>query len=117
MELRFLSGGYTQAGPARAWMRMRAELVEGEEPSALDRVLVAADSGNGISSPLDYRRYVFINTDLSVALRRLPRGEWVCLDSVTYAEADGVGLTDTALLDEGGLIGRATQSLLVRERS
>lgn len=117
MELRFLSGSYTEPGPARAWMRMRVPLVEGEEPSSLDRVLVAADSGNGVSSPLDYRRYVFINADLSVALRRLPGGEWVCLDAVTYAEPDGVGLTDTALLDERGLIGRASQSLLVRERS
>ena len=117
MEVRFLSGAYTEPGPARAWMRMRVPLVAGEEPSALDRVLVAADSGNGVSSPLDYRRYVFINADLSVALRRLPSGDWVCLDAITYAEPDGVGLSDTALLDERGLIGRATQSLLVRERS
>ena len=117
MDTRFVSGGYTEAGPAVVWMRMRVPLVEGQEPSALDRVLVAADSGNGVSGPLDYARYVFINTDLSVALRRLPVGEWVCLDSVSYAETDGVGLSDTALLDERGLIGRATQSLLVRSRA
>ena len=117
MEMRFLSGGYTEPGPSRAWMRMRGQLVAGEGPSALERVLVAADSGNGISSPLDYRRYLFINADLSVALRRLPVGEWICLDAITYAERDGVGLTDTALLDEAGSIGRASQSLLVRERA
>jgi len=116
MEVRFLSGSYIRPGRARAWMRMLVPLVEGEEPSSLDRVLVAADAGNGVSSPLDYRRYVFINTDLSVALRRLPEGEWVCLDSVSYAEPDGVGLSDTTLLDERGLVGRATQSLLIRER-
>lgn len=117
VEVRFLSGSYIEPGPARAWMRMRVALVEGEEPSALDRVLVAADSGNGVSSPLDYRRFLFVNTDLSVALRRPPEGEWVCLDSVTYAEPDGVGLSDTALLDERELVGRATQSLLIAERS
>lgn len=116
MEVRFLSGGYTEPGPARAWMRMRGALLEGEDPSALERLLVAADSGNGVSSPLDYRRYVFVNTDLSVAMRRLPVGEWIGLDSVSYAEPDGVGLTDTALLDEHGLVGRASQSLLVDER-
>lgn len=116
MEVRFLSGSYTEPGPARAWMRMRVLLVEGEEPSALDRVLVAADSGNGVSSPLDHRRWLFVNADLSVALRRLPTGKWVCLDSVTHAEPDGVGLSDTALFDERGPIGRATQSLLVRAR-
>ncbi|MGI8944977.1 MAG: thioesterase family protein [Thermoleophilaceae bacterium] len=116
MEVRFASGSYTEPGPARAWMRMRVPLVEGAAPTALERVLVAADSGNGVSSPLDYSRYVFINTDLSVALRRLPEGEWTCLDSVSHAEADGVGLTDTRLLDRRGMIGRATQSLLVRRR-
>jgi len=116
MEVRFLSGAYREPGPARAWMRMRVPLVEGAEPSPLERVLVAADSGNGVSAPLDYRRFVFINADLSVALHRPPAGEWVLLDSVTYAEADGVGLSDTRLEDEHGPIGRATQSLLVAER-
>jgi hypothetical protein len=116
MEVRFVSGGFTEPGPAVAWMRMRVPLVEGEEASARDRVLVAADAGNGVSSPLDYRRWVFINADLSVALRRFPAGDWVCLDAVSYVEPDGVGLSDTALFDEVGLMGRATQSLLVRRR-
>ena len=116
MEVRFISGSYMEPGPARAWMRMRVPLVEGEEPSPLERVLTAADSGNGVSAPLDYRRWLFINADLSVALRRLPRGEWAGLDAVTYAEPDGVGLSDTRLHDEHGSIGRATQSLLVGPR-
>lgn len=116
METRFLSGAYLEPGPARAWMRMRVPLVEGEDPQPRDRVLVAADSGNGVSSPLDYRRWLFINADLSVALRRPAEGEWVLLDATTYAESDGVGLTDTRLWDAAGPIGRATQSLLVAER-
>ena len=79
-------------------------------------MLVAADSGNGVSAPLDYHRWLFINADLHVALRRPLEGEWVCLDATTWAEPDGTGLTDTALYDERGLVGRATQSLLVGER-
>ncbi len=117
MEVRFVDGGFVEPGPARAWMRMRGALVEGEKPAPRDRVLVAADSGNGVSSPLDYRRYVYINTDLTVNLRRLPEGEWVGLDAVTYPERSGIGLSDTALHDERGMIGRATQALLVAERS
>ena len=62
---------------------MRVPLIEGEEPEPRDRVLVAADSGNGVSAPLDYRRWLFINADLSVALRRPLEGEWVCLDATT----------------------------------
>jgi hypothetical protein len=113
METRFVRGAFTEPGPALAWMRMRVPLVEGEEPEPLHRVLVAADSGNGVSSPLDYRRWLFINTDVSVTLRRPPAGQWVGLEASTYAEPDGVGMSDTMLRDEGGMLGRATQSLFV----
>ncbi|HEX2070546.1 MAG TPA: thioesterase family protein [Thermoleophilaceae bacterium] len=116
MDVRFASGGFTEVGPARAWMRMAVALVEGEEPSPRDRVLVAADSGNGVSAPLDYRSWIFINTDLTVNLRRLPEGEWVGLDSVTYADRHGLGMSDTVLHDRQGMIGRATQALLIAER-
>jgi hypothetical protein len=116
MDVRFVTGGFVEPGPARAWMRMKVPLIEGEEPHPRDRVLVSADSGNGVSAPLDYRRFLFINTDLSVSLRRLPEGEWVGLDATTYAESDGVGISDTMLHDERGMIGRASQSLLVATR-
>ena len=116
MEVRFVAGAYVEPGPARAWMRQRVPLVKGRETSPLERLLVAADSGNGVSAPLDYRRFIFINTDLSVALRRLPEGEWVGLDAVSHVEPDGIGLTDTTLHDERSPLGRATQSLLVATR-
>ena len=116
MEYRFLGGSYREAGPATVWMRMRAQLVAGEESSPLARVLAAADSGNGVSSALDYRRFLFINTDLSVHLARPLAGEWICLDAVTYPEPIGTGISDTALWDERGRLGRAVQTLLVRER-
>ena len=116
MDVRFLTGGFTEPGPAQAWMRMRVPLIDGEKVAQRDRVLVAADSGNGVSSPLDYRRWLFINTDLTVNLRRLPEGDWVCLDAVTYADGHGIGLSDTLLRDERGMIGRATQALLVAPR-
>ena len=73
MEYRFVTGAFLELGPAVVWMRMRHPLVEGEEPTPLQRVLVAADSGNGVSAALDYRRYLFINTDLTVHLHRHAR--------------------------------------------
>jgi acyl-CoA thioesterase len=97
-------------------MRMRHPLVEGEEPTPLQRVLVAADSGNGVSAALDYRRFLFINTDLTVHLHRELATEWVCLDAATRLDSAGVGMSDALLWDEGGRIGRAAQTLLVRER-
>jgi hypothetical protein len=116
MEVRFSAGSFIDRGPATAWMRMREPLVDGEEPSPLTRVLVAADSGNGVSNVLDFSRYLFVNTDLTVHLLRYPAGEWVCLDAVTSIDADGIGLADTALYDRHGQIGRSAQSLLVNAR-
>jgi hypothetical protein len=116
MEYRFARGSFVETGPGIVWMRMRHPLVAGEVPTPLQRVLVVADSGNGISATLDYERFVFINVDLSVHLSRMPEGEWVCLDSVTVPEPTGVGLTDTVLSDERGPIGIAAQTLLVAER-
>ena len=117
MEYRFVTGSFLEPGPATTWLRMRVPLIAGEAPSPLQRVLAAADSGNGISSALDYREYVFINVDLTVHLHRPPAGEWVCLDSITVPEPSGVGMTDTMLFDERGPIGRAVQSLFVDRRS
>jgi hypothetical protein len=97
------------------WMRMRGALVEGEPPSPLQRLMVAADVGNGVSALLDWRRYLFINTELTVHLLRGPDGEWVGVDAVTHL--DGVGLAESVLWDERGRIGRGAQTLLVRERA
>jgi hypothetical protein len=116
MEYRFVRGGFAEPGPALVWMRMRQPLVAGEEPSPLQRVLVAADSGNGVSATLDWTRYLFINVDLTVHLHRPLEGEWVCLDAITVAEPGGVGLADTALYDDLGPIGRADQTLLIGVR-
>ena len=116
MEYRFAEGSFLELGPATTWMRMLHPLVAGEEPTPLQRVLIAADSGNGVSATLDFRRYLFVNVDLSVHLHRMPAGEWVCLDSVTVPEPTGVGMSDTALYDQHGPIGRAMQTLLIAER-
>jgi Thioesterase-like superfamily len=116
MEVRFLNGGFVEPGPATVWLRMRQPLVVGEEPSPLQRVLVAADVGNGVSASLDYRRYLFINVDLTVHLERLPAGEWVCVDAQTLPQPSGNGTAESVLSDQRGRIGRALQTLLISER-
>jgi hypothetical protein len=103
-------------GPCAIWFRMRHALVEGESPSACQRVAVAADSGNGISAVLDYRQYTFVNADLTIHLLRPAVGEWIGVDARTHWGANGCGLAESALYDTQGLIGRALQSLTVRAR-
>lgn len=115
METR-LAQGTMWNGPCAVWFRMRHPLVEGEATSPYQRVAVAADSGNGISTVLDFERYTFVNFDLTIHLLRRPVGEWICLDARTALGPDGGGLAESALYDGRGLLGRAVQSLAVRPR-
>jgi len=117
MEWRFVSGSFLDPGPATVWLRMRHPLLPGEAPSPLTRVLIAADSGNGVSAVLDWRRFVFVNPDLTVHLHREPAGEWVLLDARTRLESHGAGLAHSILSDEHGPLGLAAQSLFVAERA
>jgi Acyl-CoA thioesterase C-terminal domain/Acyl-CoA thioesterase N-terminal domain len=117
MEWRSVGGGFLEPGPATVWMRMRCSLVAGEKPTPLQRTLVAADVGNGISAVLDWRHHLFINVDLSVHLERMPEGEWVCVDAVTLPQPNGVGTAESVLSDERGRIGRAAQTLLISKRA
>jgi Thioesterase-like superfamily len=116
VEWRSVGGGFLEPGPATVWMRMNCALMAGEEPTPLQRTLVAADVGNGISAVLDWRRFLFINVDLSVHLERLPEGEWVCVDAATIPQPSGIGTAESVLYDERGRIGRAAQTLLIAER-
>jgi Thioesterase-like superfamily len=113
VEWRFASGGFDQAGPAAAWARPLLPLVAGEDASPLQRVLLLADSGNGVGTAVDRRRWLSINTDLAVSLHRDPEGEWLCLQSDTTITPGAAATTDTLLFDRTGAVGRATQTLLV----
>lgn len=113
MDYRAVRGDFTEPGPALAWMRPRVPLIAGRETTPLQRVLVAADSGNGLSSVLPIDSWLFINTELTVHLTREPVGEWVSFDAATQVEANGVGLATTTIGDHQGVIGRGAQSLLI----
>lgn len=113
MDIRFVAGGFTRPGPASVWMRPLQPVVAGTALTPLQRVLTAADAGSGVSAWLSTGDWRFINTDLSVHLSRHPEGEWVNLDARTRLEPDGVGLAESRLQDERGVVGRSLQSLLV----
>jgi hypothetical protein len=115
IESRVAEGSFFR-GPSAVWFRMRHPLVAGEDPSALQRVAVAADSGNGISAVLKFSTHIFVNSDLTVNLLRKAEGEWICVDARTLLGSNGGGLAEARLFDALGLVGRSTQSLAVRPR-
>ena len=117
VEWRLAGGSLIDPGPAAVWMRLRHPIVAGETLSPLDRVLAVADSGNGISWVVDMTTHLFVNTELTVHLVRLPLGEWVCLDARTRIGPAGVGVAEGVLWDERGRLGSGAQSLLVAPRA
>ena len=117
MEWRYAAGEPAVPGPATVWARMRFPLVPGEEPTGLQRMLVLADSGNGISSVLPWTEWLFINPELTVHVAAVPEGEWICLDAQSRVDSRGFGLASSRLFDRERLVGRGAQSLFIGQRS
>jgi hypothetical protein len=116
VELRFARGAWREPGPSTVWTRLRVPIVPDEPPSPLERLLAVADSGNGVSAVLDWRRWLFINPELTLHVLRPPAGEWIVLDAATQIAAGGAGLARSVLSDEAGPVAYGAQSLLVAPR-
>ena len=116
IEWRWVRGSYDSAGEAVVWPAPGpADRQQAMHP--LDRVLVVADSANGVSSALNPKEWLFIPPAITVTLHRYPEGDWVSLAATSTLAADGVGSTLGALGDRDGLIGSVTQPLLVARQS
>lgn len=120
-------GGYIEATSFRRqqtpdgeaevyWLRPRAHLVENEDSTPLEKLALVIDSANGIGSVLDYRQFVFMNTDTVVHLHRLPTGEDFALRARASIGPDGIGVTTAEIFDREGFVGTSAQTLLVQRR-
>jgi Thioesterase-like superfamily len=116
LEWRWLKSRLGEPGPGTVWTRQRVPLVADEEPSALQRLMLVADSGNGAAAPLDIREWLFLNTELTIHLHRPPTGTWMAVDAQTIVGPSGVGTVSGLLFDEHGHVGRSAQCLTVRKR-
>lgn len=102
------------------WTRLLRPLVLPETPLA--RVACLADWSTGITRPdgHDEDRAVasFPNLDLTIHLARLPAADdgWVGLAGTPYWQPSGLGITETTLHDSAGVIGQASQSVLLFPR-
>jgi hypothetical protein len=113
VEMRWTEGRFEDQGPAVVWIRLPRPVLDDRPVSAVQRVMAAADFGNGVSHVLPFGHYLFINPDLTVYLHRPPVGQWVCLDARTHLSSVGTGLAESALSDDHGRVGRSVQALLV----
>jgi hypothetical protein len=116
VEHRFVEGSWAEPGPVTVWMRLVTDVVAGEAPSPVQRVVAAADFGNGVARVLEFETHLFINPDLTVHLSRPPVGEWVAMRAKSHIGPFGAGMAESELFDRGGRIGRSVQSLLIDVR-
>ena len=108
-----IAGGEFGTGRMAAWMRPRVPLIDGEETSALQRVMICADAGHGLGASLDTRAWSFVNPDLTVQLHRLPSSEWLGMEARTWTEPLGFGACRTRLSDRQGDLGVVLQSQVI----
>lgn len=100
-------------GATTVWMQTIAVL-PGEEPSPFQRICPLADCGNAFSRHAEPDKVQFINADLTVALHRDPVGSWMGSRVWSHWQPSGIGLADALLFDDDGPVGRALQTLLLR---
>jgi Thioesterase-like superfamily len=81
-----------------------------------DRVLILADSANGLSLSLPMEQWFSIPPTMTATLLRPPTGAWAHLACRTYLTDDGIGLARADLSDPDGLVGEVAQPLLVQKR-
>lgn len=114
--LRTVRGSFREAGPAAMWFRLDGELVATETASPFMHAVAAADFTNGISTPIPFDRWTFLNGDLTVNFARRPVGKVILVDARTLPGGSGRAVAQSRLGDEAGWFGFATQSLLLERR-
>ena len=115
MTIRAARGRFGGPGPGAIWYRADRPLIAGSPISQAMRAVAASDFCNA-SSALDFRRWIFLNADLTVSMAREPVGEWILLDAISWIGHDGAGLAMARLADAKGYFGRCAQGLVVEKR-
>ena len=114
VEWRWAVGGWEERGPATVWTRMRIPVVEGEEPTPRQRVMVVADSGNGASNVLDWDALPVHQHRADGALPARAGGRvGAAWTRETQLAEGGAGLAASVLSDRSGPVARGAQALLV----
>ena len=93
------------------WLRSLKALVNPLTPLA--RICAHADWASGLSRLESPAVGGFPNADLSIHLAREPSGDWVGLRPKSHWFANGMGMTDTEILDTRGPVGRACHTLVL----
>ncbi|HKV18113.1 MAG TPA: thioesterase family protein [Mycobacterium sp.] len=103
-------------GSSVVWLSPLVPLVDSEPMTDLQRLALVVDSANGAGAALDPEQFVFMNTDTTVHVHRLPVGDDFALRARGSIGPDGIGVTTAEIFDRQGFIGTSAQTLLVQRR-
>jgi hypothetical protein len=107
----------TAAGQSdEVWLSPLVPLVDAEPVTDVQRLAMVVDSANGAGAALDPNEFVFMNTDTTVHLHRVPSGSDFGLRARASIGPDGIGVATADLFDRRGFIGTSAQTLLVLRR-
>jgi hypothetical protein len=116
VSVRLIEGALEKPGPAAAWMRLDAPMVEGEPNTPLLQAVQAADFASGVAQIVDMRQWSFINPEISLYFFRAPESEWILVRSCTRVGANGAGLTTATLSDLKGPFAEVMQAMSFERR-
>jgi len=108
-----VAGGQWGRTPVQFWARTRVPLVAGRSDLPLEQLLVLADAQSGMGVPLDPNTASFVNPDLTAYFERDPAAGWLGFDIRSTANRHGAGLAQSEIRDQGGVVARSAQSLVV----
>jgi hypothetical protein len=113
VRARPIAGEFHQPGPGTLWAAFDIQIVAGSPLSPLARAAVLADFGSGVGSALPRETWNFANMDIAIHFLRMPRGEWVLVDSATESAGNGFAAVRCIFADRDGVYGRGFQTLFV----
>lgn len=105
-----------EGAAAEVWLSPLVPLVDDEPVTDVQRLAMVVDSANGVGAALDPDEFLFMNTDTTVHLHRVPSGSDFALRARASIGPDGVGVTTAELFDRDGFVGTSAQTLLVLRR-
>lgn len=98
------SPGEHQNVSRKRFYNQAIEVVAGEKTSQFVRAVMAAEATSLVTN-LGTRGVGYINGDLTVALARLPVGDWIGVQADSHWAADGVAVGTATLFDQTGAFG------------
>ena len=117
VSVRLIEGALERPGPAAAWMRLDAPMVEGEVNTPLLQAVQAADFSSGVAQIVDMREWTFVNPEISLYFFRAPQDQWILIRSRTRVGDKGAGLTTATLSDRQGPFAEVMQAMMFEKRT